>query len=319
MRKFIITIDTEGDNLWEWHNGDMISTKNVNYLFRFQQLCEKYGFKPVYLSNYEMLDNDAYVEFIKDVCKRKCGELGMHLHAWNSPPNYDLISVRDSQPYLIEYPMEIMEDKIRFITEYIQQRTGIRPISHRAGRWALNQDYIDLLIKYGYKVDCSVTPHIDWRNCFGCTEGSAGSNYKNSMEVPHYIKANNGNETIFEVPVTIRVSTNRIIRYCRKPIDVVKSLYHIWGKHPYWVRPNGHNLGLMKYVIDQTVNTDYVMFMLHSSEMMPGGSPYFKDEDSIERLYADIENLFSYVRELGFIGVTLRDYYYMNNNECETL
>ncbi|MDR8263551.1 deacetylase, partial [Acinetobacter baumannii] len=48
---FLITIDTEGDNLWQKH--DSITTENARYLPRFQQLCEKYGFKPVYLTNYE--------------------------------------------------------------------------------------------------------------------------------------------------------------------------------------------------------------------------------------------------------------------------
>lgn len=33
------------------------------------------------------------------------------------------------------------------------------------------------------------------------------------------------------------------------------------------------------------------MFMLHSSEMMPGGSPSFPDEKSIEELYECIEKL----------------------------
>jgi hypothetical protein len=49
---FLITIDTEGDNLWQ--KNDSITTENAKYLPRFQAVCEKYGFKPVYLTNYEM-------------------------------------------------------------------------------------------------------------------------------------------------------------------------------------------------------------------------------------------------------------------------
>jgi hypothetical protein len=33
---FLITIDTEGDNLWA--NPKEVSTKNASYLFRFQEL-----------------------------------------------------------------------------------------------------------------------------------------------------------------------------------------------------------------------------------------------------------------------------------------
>lgn len=43
---FIITIDTEGDNLWEWKEGTPIGTENVKYLSRFQELCSQYRFKP---------------------------------------------------------------------------------------------------------------------------------------------------------------------------------------------------------------------------------------------------------------------------------
>jgi len=42
-KKFIITIDTEGDNLWEWKEGMPLGTENVNCLPRFQKLCNKYN------------------------------------------------------------------------------------------------------------------------------------------------------------------------------------------------------------------------------------------------------------------------------------
>ena len=81
---FIITVDTEGDNLWA--KPREITTRNAAYLPRFQALCERFRFKPVYLTNYEMALSDAFVEFGRDVIARDAGEVGMHLHAWNSPP-----------------------------------------------------------------------------------------------------------------------------------------------------------------------------------------------------------------------------------------
>ena len=51
------------------------------------------------------------------------------------------------------------------------------------------------------------------------------------------------------------------------------------------------------------------MFMIHSSELMPGGSPNFKDEKSIEDLYNETEKLFKYAKSKGYIGITLREYY----------
>lgn len=101
MKKFIITMDTEGDNLWNWHEGDEITTHNTHYLLRFQQLCEKYGFKPVWLTNYEMIMDPDYVEFIKNVEKNHTGELG--------------ITVYDKEHIHIQYRFD---QEIRNVLEY---------------------------------------------------------------------------------------------------------------------------------------------------------------------------------------------------------
>src|SRR5258706_13087866 len=112
---FIITIDTEGDDLWA--RPREITSRNADFLPRFQSLCEKFLFKPVYLANYEMAMSDVFVEFARDVLARDAGEIGMHLHAWNSPPIVPLTSDDFGyQPYLLEYPDRVMKQKMRLLT-----------------------------------------------------------------------------------------------------------------------------------------------------------------------------------------------------------
>src|SRR5688572_7068432 len=137
---FIITIDTEGDDLWA--RPREITTRNAEYLPRFQSLCERFGFKPVYLTNYEMAMSDAFVAFGRDVAARGAGEIGMHLHAWNSPPLVPLNGDDfGSQPYLIEYPAPVMAEKIKTLTHLLENRFEQKMLSHRAGRWALDGRY----------------------------------------------------------------------------------------------------------------------------------------------------------------------------------
>jgi hypothetical protein len=137
---FLITIDTEGDNLWQKH--DSITTENARYLPRFQQLCEKYGFKPVYLTNYEMAIDPFYIEFAKDVIARGTAEIGMHLHAWNSPPT-DPLTDDDwrHKPYLIEYSDAAMREKVAYMTHLLEDTFQTKMVSHRAGRWAFDERY----------------------------------------------------------------------------------------------------------------------------------------------------------------------------------
>src|SRR4051812_8506605 len=71
---FLITIDTEGDNAWARPRRN--TTRNSQFLPRFQSLCERFGFKPTYLTNYEMARCPAFQEFARDVLRRSAGEVG---------------------------------------------------------------------------------------------------------------------------------------------------------------------------------------------------------------------------------------------------
>ena len=54
-------------------------------------------------------------------------------------------------------------------------------------------------------------------------------------------------------------------------------------------------------------STDYAEFMIHSSELMPGGSPYFKTNEEINSLYNALEAIFKYASK-NFSGLTLKEY-----------
>lgn len=305
MKKFIITIDTEGDNLWNWKEGDTITTKNVYSLQRFQDLCNKYHFKPVWLSNWEMVQNDDFVTFIKKGLENNTCELGMHLHAWNTPPIVQLPKCDTSgAPYLIEYPPEIMEEKIKNMTEVIRQKFGFTPVSHRAGRWAMNDTYFRLLAKYGYKIDCSYTPGISWEKSNGQTPGFCGIDYRNVSCTPHMIDA------ILEIPVTTGITHKLFIPENITIKNILKMFYYSAKGQTIWLRPNGHNLKKILWLIDVCVEkqNDYLMFMLHSSELMAGGSPTFSDQNSVEALYRHLEIIFERISRC-YSGCTLSEYY----------
>ncbi len=65
-------------------------------------------------------------------------------------------------------------------------------------------------------------------------------------------------------------------------------------------------------------DVEYAEFMLHSSEMMPGGSPSFKTEGQIDELYATLEDLFSYAIEIGFEGYTFDSWEKVRNEQVST-
>jgi hypothetical protein len=309
MKYFIITIDVEGDNLWDYRLNDGITTKNAKYLPRFQELCERYGYKPVYLVNYEMANDVFFVDFARKTLLSGNCEIGLHLHAWNTPPFHKLAQSCHNYglPYLIEYPETIMREKFNFLFRRLTETFNIKVISHRSGRWAMNQNYFDLLIDSGIKIDCSVTPHVSWKKSKGFTAGSAGPDYTGYTEDPFVLKHGSNDGFLLETPVTIRML--RTLSFTG-PQYFLSDLKRVICGKPVWLRPNGNNLSEMLALIDNIRKSDgdYLMFMLHSSEFMPEGSPTFKTEESIDRLYADIKIIFENINR-DFRGITLENYY----------
>jgi len=315
----LITIDTEGDNLWSRPKN--ITTENKKFIPRFQKLCEDYGFKPTYLVNYEMACSNYFKEFGLDVISNKQGEIGMHLHAWNNPPIFPI--TKDDyffQPYLIEYPQNIINEKIKIITDLLENTFNQKMISHRSGRWAFNDRYAKSLIDYGYKVDCSVTPLRSWIRTLGNPEGVGGTDYSEHPNQSYWFfdSDKSKQKSLLEIPVTI-ISNNNFINYLinnpQLPREwIIRKL--LKKINPVWLRPNGNNLDAMKNIIYYKLKTsaDYVLFTLHSSELMPGGSPTFKTDKEIENLYNHLNDILTVAQDYFQPG-TLADYYKYSLNK----
>lgn len=298
LKYFIITVDTEGDNLWKYSDGTEIKTENTLHIPRFQKLCEKYRLKPVYLTNYEMALDDRFVEMAKSWYSYQQCEIGIHLHAWNNPPEFKLTGNYDYNPYLIEYPNDIKYDKFGFLFNLIKERFGISPVSHRAGRWAMNADYFNILEKFGILVDCSYTPGIDWSKNEGIT--CCGTDYSKISNEPQFI----GN--VLEVPMTIRHFRHNYEGSLKHKIRT-----SILGDK-VWLRPATQSVQLMKMLIsrvEKEKKVDYLEFMIHSSELMPGGSPYADSVSDVNKLFSSMEEVFKFIKNRGLIGITLQEYY----------
>lgn len=309
---FLITIDTEGDNLWE--SAGRIETRNTAYLPRFQALCERYGFKPTWLTNYEMAVDPAFVEFGRDVLRRGQGEIGMHLHAWNSPPIRPLTTDDNRHcPYLIEYPEEVMRDKIAYMTDLLEETFGLKMTSHRAGRWAFDERYARLLVEFGYRVDCSVTPGVSWSANPGAPGGRGGTDYRAFPVHAYRMDLNDisrpGHSALLELPMTVRPSRLHAAAPWLYRLPGVRRVARRLSPSVTWLRPDGRNRQVMLDLVDRATREGwaYLEFMLHSSEFMPGGSPTFRSPASIEALYEDIAVLFE-AAAVGFAGKTLSEY-----------
>jgi hypothetical protein len=258
------------------------------------------------------------VEFARDGLKRGTLEVGMHLHAWNSPPRVALTSDDDlHQPYLIEYPEAVMREKIHHMTQRLADTFQRPMISHRAGRWAMDSRYAAMLCEEGYLVDSSVTPHVSWRPQRGDPAGGGGSDYTKAPELPYPIHREDpcrrGDLPLLEVPVTIQGASSPLAHWAQRRLRhhgmVWRLLNRLAPLDPQWLRHRRGNLPMMLKLCDQAMQRGRpcLVWMLHSSEFMPAGSPNFRSAADIENLFHDMEIFLTHASR-HFKGSTLGEF-----------
>ena len=297
----LFTIDTEGDALWS--RPRKVSTHNARYLPRLAHLCAEFGLRPTWLVSQEMALDPTFLAWGRRQLRDQQAEIGLHLHAWNTPPLHALKAAEHrSQPYLLEYPAALMRAKLAQLHHLLQDRFETRIRSHRAGRWALNSGYAQALIDQGLEVDCSVTPHVDWRGSWGATRG--GVDYRGFPTQPYAmnpeaIDQTRANATLLEVPVTVRPSP--LARLWPGAYEWRGVRRWAWqAQAPLrWLYPGYTSGPDMRRLLRQGLSEGgpCLQLVLHSSDLMPGGSPWVKSHADLEHLYADLRGLLHEARD----------------------
>jgi len=317
--KFIITIDTEGDNQWE--HGCELTVENLKFVPRFQGLCNKHTVKPTYLVTSEVCEDDFAKEIFTDYSKNGVAEVGAHLHSWTTPPflNKDGYRYNDkNHAFATELPEELLTEKIKNLTYQIENAFGKRPLSFRSGRYGFNEELASILADNSYLVDSSVTPYTSWATNKGVPGAKGGPDFMNSSPFP--FKYDFKNSSLLEIPVTIlptKFPLNKNQKLARKYFRnanknillriLRKLLFH---NQPLWLRPYlSTDIDVFDKIIKEAtrIKLPYIVMMFHSSELMPGCSIYRKDERSIEKLYELLEHFFILLKDKKIESFTLTE------------
>jgi len=317
--KFILTIDTEGDN--QWDHGHILTVENIKFIPRFQHLCNKYRIKPTYLVTSEVCDNPITSDILRDFLLSESAEIGTHLHSWTTPPFLEREGYRYNDRYHVyanELPEDILNEKIKYLTLQIETVFGIKPLSFRSGRYGFNRNVAKVLSDNGYLVDSSVTPLIDWSSNPGLPDGQGGPDFIDSSPYPYrYVFED---RSILEFPITILATRFPLNRYedlsgyyfrnvnSRLGLKILRKF--LFRKQPLWLRPHPDmNIDLFKEIIMEAkrIKLPYLVMMFHSSELMPGCSIYRKTNESIEELYNLLEEFFDLLRVEDIAPQTLTE------------
>lgn len=299
---FILTVDVEEE--WDWSEGFPVSSFSVNNTRKipeFQNFCSKLGIRPTYFIDYVVISDKKSSELFNDINKDAACEMGAHIHSWCNPPIEEKISYRNS--YIVNLPLDLLKRKIINLTNRFEEKFNKRPISFRSGRWSMNGKILKMIADLGYRVDSCVFPFY----------ADSTFSYHYAPTYPYWPDYNDINKKgsqrdIFEIPVTSGFN-HKSFNLCNKIFQFLSSkqiarfriigmLYRFKMLEKIQLSPELHGFSEMKSLIKASLKRgDRVLNMfLHSSSLIPRGSPYASTESDIKEILHRVEAVSSYLK-----------------------
>ncbi len=306
----LVGIDTEADDQWSAAGRARNEVRNALRLPALQALFEEYGVRPTYVVTWEMATRPESRDVLRALRAGGRCEIGTHLHPWSSPP-FRPEDLRE-HTYPHNLPAELLERQLTELTQAIAEQLGERPTTYRAGRNGFDGRTLPLLERLGYTVDTSVDPLFNETRKRGMRFGGAPLR----PYFPDYTDVTRpGASKVLEIPIT-SATLPRLPKALEKlyaglpPIPYRGALKRL-GLRPVWLRPSYTPLPDMLTFADRLASRGAPCFniIFHSSELLPGGSPYTPDERSVARFLDDLRRLLAHLTgRLGAVGRTYREF-----------
>lgn len=277
-----ISLDVEEEGLFrgQYQCRDS-SIRNIANLNRLEPLFER-GVRPTFFCVYSAFIDSAARRMLDYA--RNFGEIGAHLHHWNTPPVVQNIPVSGMLTAVpaFQLPLQCLDAKLDHLVRECNKFLGEPVRCFRMGRWDLHRAILPLLARHGIEVDASVRPlHTYYDKNFGPDHFDAPAE-------PYWISINDS--SLLEVPLTVTPLLAPFARiragnaWGRK---LRQTLRH-WGALA--ILPVEHPLWLMKLTTNLHVNSGgrTLSIAWHSSDLMPGGNPSLPDEASVSSFMGKI-------------------------------
>lgn len=312
---FLLTVDTEEE--WDWGGAfpqPPFSTKNIEHIPRFQAFCKELDIKPTYFVDFAVADHPEHADILRSYLNKGECDFGAHLHPWATPPIVEVIN--DENSHAVNLPLSLFTKKMATLTRKLENTFGSHPYSYRAGRWGVNAQHLNVLTNLGYRVDSSVRPFYKDQDF----------SYQSAPTRPYWPSTHNAivpadeDCGILEIPATngYNFSNFELLDRLRtklsmSPIDrlhLIGILWRVGLMRQISITPEGSNASDVCRCIDACVKRgDLIISMFfHSSDLLPGVTPYVRTEADKARMMALIRQCVEHLRQKHNAGMTtMRD------------
>ena len=164
--RFMLFVDTEEEFDWDGpfrRTGHCVTA--LEGLARGQAYFQSAGVKPIYVTDYPIVESEKAVALLGQWRADGSADLGAHLHPWVNPPHLEEVNAANS--YVGFLPEAIERAKLDALCNQMEARFGARPICYRAGRYGVGPHSARLLEEAGFRLDTSVRSRFDYSEQHG--------------------------------------------------------------------------------------------------------------------------------------------------------
>ena len=303
-RRVLLTVDTEEEFDWRApFRREGYGLSHVAAIPRFQAFCETIGAHPVYLVDWPVVQDARAVEILGDAVRRGTAEVGVQLHPWVNPPFEEEVSERNS--YAGNLPHALEAAKFMLLRDAIEAAFGTAPLIYRAGRYGLGPQTADLLKAAGIRIDTSVRALFDY-------SPQGGPDYSNHPLAPYWVDAE---RSLLELPVSstywgpLRQAGPMIHRVQRHLPTFFSGFARFNLLERIALTPEGVSIDEALRGIDTLLADDLPLLVLsfHSPTLAPGHTPYARDEEQVEALYAWFAAVYEALAQRGVRTATVAE------------
>lgn len=301
----VVSLDVEEEGLF---SGSYPRTggglTNLARLSRLEFLPREFGLPLTFLCDYPVLTDGPGRDILAGMLGRVGGELGAHLHPWNTPPFPDMPWPEPVSTAVM--PLDVFRAKLETLQKAVVDFTGKPAASFRMGRWNLFSRAMAVLPEAGFRVDSSVAPlrHVPGGPDHFLAPADPYWVLPQGEDGPRLLEAPTTQVPL--VPGTPGLAYALARRVPPRTGDAVLSLFMkslTLGVNPVWMPEPSMRLAVRAHV---RRGGRAVTLFWHSSELLPGASPHFPDEASVAAFLAKVRRFAGWLRRTFAVqGTTL--------------
>ena len=302
----VVVIHTEEEFDWgKPHDRNATSVAHMRHIHRAQELFDSYGIVPNYVIDYPIATQREAISPLRSYADSGRALIGAHLHPWVSPPHDEEVNDRNSFPGNL--PRELELQKLRRLTNAIADAFGAAPLTYLAGRYGFGPNTAEVLETLGYEVDISPAVPIDF-------SAIGGPNYSGFSSHPYWFGRT---RRLLGLPGSggyvgwLRRGGTALYRSLTQPwmrrarLAGAIARFHLLER--IRLSPEDYSEPEMRRLTIALLadGVRIFVFSFHSPSVMPGGTPYVRNEDDLSRFLAKCRRYFDFfLKDLGGMTMT---------------